>query len=186
MKLHIKNMVCNRCKTVVRSELENFGLSPISIELGEVCIEETLEKFDLERLSKILNAHGFEIIDDRKSRIVEKIKNLIIELIYSKDNHLKTNLSEYLSHEIGNDYSYISSIFSQHESITVEQYYILQKIERVKELLVYDEMNLNEIATLLNYSSASHLTRQFKKITGLTPTFFKELKAQKRKPLDNL
>lgn len=179
-------MVCNRCKTVVRSELENFGLKPLVVELGDVQIAEMLDKPELDRLNNQLQQHGFEIIDDRKSRMIEKIKNLIIELVHSKDNVLKSNLSEYLAHEIGHDYSYISSLFSQQESITIEQFYILQKIERVKELLVYDEMNLNEIASLLNYSSASHLTKQFKKITGLTPTFFKQLKEQKRNPLDQL
>ena len=179
-------MVCNRCKTVVRSELENFCLTPIYVELGDVELKETLEKPDLERLNKVMELHGFEIIDDRKSRVTEKVKNLIIELIYSKNNFIKTNLSEYIAQEVGNDYSYISSLFSQQESITIEHYYILQKIERVKELLVYDELNLNEIASLLHYSSASHLTRQFKKMTGLTPTFFKETKDQKRKPLHDL
>jgi AraC-like DNA-binding protein len=178
-------MVCNRCKTV-RSELENFGLTPIYVELGDVELKKTIEKPDLERLNKVMQLHGFEIIDDRKSRVTEKVKNLIIELIYSKNNFIKTNLSKYIAQEVGNDYSYISSLFSQQESITIEQYYILQKIERVKELLVYDELNLNEIASLLHYSSASHLTRQFKKITGLTPTFFKEIKEQKRKPLHDL
>jgi AraC-like DNA-binding protein len=186
MKLFIKNMVCNRCKTVVRSELENYGLSPLSVELGDVEIAETLNKSELDRLNTQLQQHGFEIIDDRRNRVTEKVKNLIIELVQSKDNYLQTNLSDYLAQEIGSDYSYISNLFSQQESITIEQFYILQRIERVKELLVYDEMNLNEIASLLNYSSASHLTKQFKKITGLTPTFFKQLKEQKRKPLDNL
>ena len=177
-------MVCNRCKTVVRSELEQLGLNPVSVELGSVELAHHLEKSAMELLRNKLRSHGFEIIDDRKSRVVEKVKNLIIELIYENDNRLKTNLSDYLAQRIGNEYSHISNLFSQTESMTIEQYYIVQKIERVKELLVYDEMNLNEIANLLNYSSASHLTKQFKKLTGLTPTFFKELKDQKRKPLD--
>ncbi len=186
MKLYIKNMVCNRCKAVVKSELENFGLQLVSVELGLVELAATLTKPEIERLDTLLRHHGFEIIDDRKSRIIEQVKTLIIELIYQKDNFLQTNLSEYLAQQIGYEYSYISSLFSQQESITIEHYYIIQKIERVKELLVYDEMNLNEIAGLLNYSSASHLTKQFKKVTGLTPTYFKELKEQKRKPLDQL
>nr|WP_235832063.1 AraC family transcriptional regulator [Flavobacterium ranwuense] len=186
MKLHIKNMVCNRCIMVVKSELEKFGLHAISVELGEVEISEDLNKRKEQELNEKLVALGFEIIDDKKSRVVEKVKNLIVELVHFKDNRFKTNLSDYIVAAIGQDYSYISNLFSLQEITTIEQYYILQKIERVKELIVYDEFSLNEIAFQLNYSSASHLSKQFKKVTGLTPTFFKNLKEQKRHPLDNL
>lgn len=179
-------MVCNRCVMVVKSELEKFGLHPVSVELGEVEISEDLEKEKEHELNEQLLVLGFEIIDDKKKRIVEKVKNLIVELVHLKDNRFKTNLSDYLVAAIGNDYSYISNLFSLQEVTTIEQYYILQKIERVKELLVYDELSLNEIAFELNYSSASHLSKQFKKVTGLTPTYFKTLKEQKRQPLENL
>jgi len=186
MKLHIKNMVCNRCKMVVKSELEKFGLTPISIELGEVEIVEDLDQTKQNLLNQNLMILGFELLDDKKSRVIEKIKNLIVDLVHSKDNQLKTTLSEYIASAIAQDYSYISNLFSQHESTTLEQYYALQKIERVKELIVYDELNLNEIADLLNYSSASHLSKQFKKVTGLTPSYFKTIKEHKRDPLENL
>lgn len=179
-------MVCNRCVMVVKSELKKFGLHPVSVELGEVEISEDLEKEKEHELNERLLVLGFEIIDDKKKRIVEKVKNLIVELVHLKDNRFKTNLSDYLVAAIGNDYSYISNLFSLQEVTTIEQYYILQKIERVKELLVYDELSLNEIAFELNYSSASHLSKQFKKVTGLTPTYFKTLKEQKRQPLENL
>jgi len=171
---------------VVKFELEKLGLHPIAIELGEVEIAEDLDHAGQNDLNQKLIVLGFELLDDRKSRVVEKVKNLIVELVHSKDNELKTNLSEYIASEIGQDYSYISNLFSQHESTTIEQYYASQKIERVKELIVYDEFNLNEIADMLHYSSASHLSKQFKKVTGLTPSYFKCTKNQNRFPLDNL
>ncbi len=186
MKLHIRNMVCNRCKMVVRSELEKSGFTVVSVELGEVEIREDLTREDLAAVDEQLKAFGFELIDDRRSKTNERVKNLIVDLVHSRNNGLRTNLSDYIAGSIGQDYSYISNVFSQQEGTTIEQYYILQKIERVKELLVYDELNLNEIAAMLNYSSASHLTKQFKKVTGLTPSFFKGVKHQMRQPLDNL
>lgn len=179
-------MVCNRCKMVVQSELEKLGLTAISVELGEVQLSREVSKEMLEQLNNRLLAFGFELIDDRKSRTVEKVKNLITELVHCKQNQIKTNLSDYIVDAIHQDYSYISSLFSQVESKTIEQYYILSKIERVKELIVYDEFTLSEIAFELNYSSTSHLSKQFKKVTGLTVTHFRNLKEQKRQPLDNL
>ncbi|WP_188048850.1 AraC family transcriptional regulator [Flavobacterium sp. GP15] len=186
MKLYIKNMVCSRCIMVVESELVKFGLHPISVELGIAVISETLDKEEEQQLNAKLITLGFEILDDKKSRMVEKVKNLIIDLVYFKDNQFQTNLSNYIVAVIGQDYSYISSVFSQQENTTIEHYYILQKIERVKELLVYDELTLNEIAFQLNYSSSSHLSKQFKKITGLTPTCFKSSKEPKRHLIENL
>lgn len=179
-------MVCNRCIMVVKSELEKFGLHPLSVELGKIEIAEDLSKEKIVDLNiKLLNL-GFLIIDDKKSQLVEKVKNLIVELVHFKDNRFTTNLSDYLVAAIGHDYSYISNLFSTQESNTIEQYYILQKIERVKELLVYDELSLNEIAFQLHYSSASHLSKQFKKVTAMTPTFFKNSEEQKRMSLENL
>ena len=179
-------MVCNRCKMVVKSELEKFGLHPTSVELGQVDIIETLNIEKTTQLNDILVKLGFELIDDKKSRVIEKVKNIIIDLIYSKSNLLKINLSETITTTIGQDYSYISSLFSQQENSTIEHYYILQKIERVKELIVYDELSLSEIAFQLYYSSTSHLSKQFKKVTGLTPTDFKNLKEHKRTSIENL
>ena len=179
-------MVCNRCIMVVESELEKFGLHPILVELGIANISENLDKEQENLLNKKLLVLGFEIIDDKKSRVVEKVKNLIIELVYFKDNRFKTNLSDYIVLAIGQDYSYISSLFSQQENTTIEQYYILQKIEKVKELLIYDELSLNEIAFQLHYSSPSHLSKQFKKVTSFTPTAFKNAKDQKRQLIENL
>lgn len=186
MRLYIKNMVCNRCKMVVKAELEKFGLHVVSVDLGEVDVSEALDKIQQQQLNDNLAVFGFELLDDKKSRLIEKVKNRIVELVHTNDNQLKTNLSEYIASHIGQDYNYISTVYSQHESTTIEQYYTLQRIERVKELIVYDELNLNEIADRLNYSSASHLTKQFKKVTGLTPSHFKSLKQNKRQPLENL
>ncbi len=179
-------MVCNRCIVAVKSELEKFGLHPISVNLGETEIKEDLTKEVEQELNIKLVALGFEIIDDKKKRVVEKIKNLIVELVHLKDNHFKTNLSDYIVAAIGQDYSYISNLFSQQETTTIEHYYILQKIEKVKELLIYDELSVNEIALQLNYSSASHLSKQFKRVTGLTPSAFKNAKEQRRVSLENL
>lgn len=179
-------MVCNRCIMVVKSELEKFGLHTISVELGKIEIAEDLSKEKIVDLNRKLLNLGFLIIDDKKSQIVEKVKNLIVELVHFKDNRFTTNLSDYIVAAIGHDYSYISNLFSTQESNTIEHYYILQKIERVKELLVYDELSLNEIAFQLNYSSASHLSKQFKKVTAMTPTFFKNSEEQKRLSLENL
>jgi len=171
---------------VVKAELEKLGLYPITVELGQVEITGNLNKEVEQQLNKKLLALGFEIIEDKKGRVIEKVKNIIIDLVHSKNNHLKFNLSEYIITSIGQDYSYISSLFSQQESITIEHYYILQKIERVKELIAYDELSLSEIALELNYSSTSHLSKQFKKATGITPTDFKKLKVHNRLSIDNL
>jgi len=185
-RLYIKNMVCSRCIMVVKSEFEALGFHPISVTLGEVAIAETITKDQKQEINKKLITFGFELIDDKRSRIVEKVKTQIVELVHSKNNALQINLSDYLVNAINQDYSHISNLFSQVEGTTIEQYYILQKIERVKELLVYDELSLNEIAFQLKYSSASHLSKQFKKVTGLTVTHFRNLKNQKRNPLENL
>ncbi|MBL7914315.1 MAG: helix-turn-helix transcriptional regulator [Bacteroidia bacterium] len=179
-------MVCNRCKMVVESELKKFGLNPISIDLGEVEITEELSKVEVRDLSQSLSSVGFSIIDNKHSKIIEKIKSSIIKLIYSENMNGRINLSSFITGIIHHDYNYLSNLFSQVEGTTIEQYFILQKIERVKELIMYNEMTLSEIAIILNYSSVSHLSSQFKKVTGFTPSYFKELKAQKRQSIDNL
>jgi AraC-like DNA-binding protein len=179
-------MVCNRCIMVVKAELEKMGFKPVSVELGEVEIEQELTKPEREQMRSVLQPLGFDLIDDKKSRLIERIKNLIVELVHEKQNDLKTNLSDFLSERLNHDYHYLSNLFSEVEGTTVEKYYIAQKIERVKELLVYDELSLSEIAFQLNYSSAAYLSNQFKKVTGLTPGHFKNIRSIKRKPLDEV
>ena len=186
MKLYIKNMVCSRCKMVVKSELEKFGLHTISVDLGEVEIVETITDDTKNELAVHLKLFGFEIIDDKKSRIIDKIKTLIIDLVHNKNNEINTNLSDYLVSHLMQDYNTLSNLFSEVESTTIEKFFISQKIEKVKELLIYDEMNLSEIAFMLNYSSVAYLSNQFKKVTGFSPTYFKQLKVKKRKQIEDL
>lgn len=189
LELHIKNMVCNRCIKVVREELEKLGLKVQRIELGKVEISSThdAENIALEKIKEVLEANGFELLEDKKVQTVERIKTLIIELIHAgKLEDLHENLSEYISRSIGRDYHYLSSLFSSIENITIEKFIIQQKVERIKELLVYDELTVSEIAYRLGYSSVAHLSNQFKQITGFTPSQFKQLKAHNRKPLDEV
>lgn len=182
----IKNMVCNRCIMVVKSELEKLHLDVNSVSLGRVDLNSPLEEGDKLKLKQALLPLGFEVIDDKRSRIIESIKNTIIDAVHHQDTEIKVNLSELLSRKLHLDYGYLSTLFSEIEGNTIEKYFIAQKIEKVKELLVYDELSLSEIAFKLNYSSVSYLSNQFKKVTGLTPSHFKEIKEEKRKPLDEI
>ena len=186
MKLYVKNMVCNRCKMVVKAELESMGMHPVSVELGEVEIADNPDKKQLQQINAVLQTLGFELIDDKKSKIIEKIKNAIVTLIHHTDDELKTNLSTFISAELHHDYTYLSNLFSAIEGTTIEKYYIQQRIEKVKELLVYDELSLSEIAYRLGYSSVAYLSNQFKKVTGFTPSYFKSLKEHKRQAIDKL
>jgi AraC-like DNA-binding protein len=186
MKLYIKNMVCNRCIMVVKNELEKLGFHPLNISLGEAELKQNLSDTEKQHINTHLQTFGFEIIDDRISRLIEQIKTYIIDVVHHQDGKLTVNLSDYLSGNLHHDYSYLSSLFSAVEGTTIEKYFIAQKIEKVKELLVYDEFTLSEIAYQLNYSSVAHLSNQFKKVTGLTPSFFKNIKIEKRKPLDKV
>lgn len=187
MKLYIKNMVCDRCILVVKNTFENLGLKPVEIKLGEVELNENkLSEKQLNDLNKSLTALGFERMNDRKSQLISKMKSLIIKTIHHSDKEIKYNWSELITSELPHDYNYLSRLFSSVEGITFEQYIILQKIEKVKELLVYDELTLKEIAWKLDYSSVSHLSSQFKKVTGLTTSHFRNLKDKKRKPLDGV
>jgi len=179
-------MVCARCKLIVKSELEKLGVTINNIELGEVEIAESIKEDEKKRIAEKLSSFGFELISDKKSRTIEKIKTLTREIVHSKNNELEENLSTYISQRINTDYTSLSNLFSEVEGTTIEKYFILQKIERVKELLMYDEQSLSEIAYLLNYSSVAYLSNQFKKITGLTPSHFKQLKIKKRNNLDDL
>lgn len=186
MKLYIKNMVCSRCKMVIKAHLENQGLRPLSVNLGEVEIEGDLSKGQLSQLDTSLKTLGFELIDDKKSQTIEKIKTAIVSLVHHSNNDLKTNLSSFITSQIHQDYNYLSNLFSEVEGTTIEKYFIAQRIERVKELLVYDELSLSEIANQLGYSSVAYLSNQFKKITGFTPSYFKSLKEFKRKNIEEL
>jgi AraC-like DNA-binding protein len=179
-------MVCSRCKMVVKSELEKLGLHPISVQLGEIEIQESIIDSQKEILLVNLRLLGFDLIDDKKSRTIDKIKTLIIDLVHNKNNEINTNLSDYLVSHLFQDYNTLSNLFSEVENTTIEKFFINQKIEKVKELLMYDEMNLSEIAFMLNYSSVAHLSNQFKKVTGFSPTYFKQLKDKKRKQIEDL
>ena len=184
--LFIKNMVCNRCIMVVQNELDKLGLDVKNIKLGEVTLDKEPTTDEKNKLDKALILLGFELIDDKKSRVIEKIKNVIIDLVHHQDNNTKTNLSDVLSSQLHHDYNYLSNLFSEVEGTTIEKYFIAQKIEKVKELLVYNELSLSEIALRLNYSSVAYLSNQFKKVTGLTPSYFKQIREDKRKPLDKV
>lgn len=187
MLLYIKNMVCHRCKMVVTAELEKLKLHPVNIALGEVIIEEKqLTKDQSNKLSDALKAVGFELIDDRRSKLIEQIKTFIIDTVHYQEEQPKKNYSELLSKHLHHDYSHLSNLFSEVEGITIEQYIINQKIEKVKELLMYDELSLSQIALQLGYSSTAHLSNQFKKLTGLTPSKFKQMGVESRKSLDDV
>ncbi|MFC3561307.1 helix-turn-helix domain-containing protein [Pedobacter jamesrossensis] len=186
MNLHIKNMVCNRCKMVVKAELEKLGFNPISVELGEVSLVENISADDKSRISQKLNHFGFELLEDKKTQIAEQLKTSIINLVHYSKEPLKINLSAYLSEQLHTEYHHLSAIFSEVENQTIEKYFIAQKIEKAKEMLTYGELTLSEIAYQLNYSSVAHLSTQFKKVTGLTPSAYKTETADRRKTLDEI
>lgn len=186
MKLYIKYMVSLRCKMVVKEALEKLGVNYVILDLGTVEIMDDLTDDQRKQLHKTLLLSGLELMDDKKAMLIEKIKNVIIEMVHYTDELPKVNYSDYISEKLALDYTHISKIFSEVKGITIEQFIIAHKIERVKELLLYDELNLTQISYIMNYSSVSHLSKQFKKVTGLTPTFFKQLKDKKRIALENV
>ena len=186
MKLLIKNMVSIRCKMIVKSELEKMCLQYTTVELGEVEIKEELSKKKFNQLKTALQTFGLELMEDRKSMLIEKVKNIIVEMIHYSEDPPLTNFSDFLSQKLNYDYNYLSTLFSEVKGTTIEQYIIAHKIERAKELLVYDELTLTEIAFRLHYSSVSHLSRQFKKVTGLTPSFFKQMRHKRFTPREDL
>jgi len=180
-------MVCNRCIKVVKEELEKLGLKVEKVVLGEALISIDNLDIHLPKVKEVLESNGFELIDDKQAMVIENIKIAVIDLIhYKKENDGAINISKYLSNKLGMSYQYLSTLFSSMEGITIEKYIINQKIEKVKELLIYDDLTLSEISYKLNYSSVQHLSNQFKKITGFTPTEFKHLKEKNRIPLDKL
>lgn len=181
MKIHIKYMVSLRCKMAVKEELDKLKLKHTSIELGEVNLKKDITGDDREFLRKGLLKKGLELIDDKKSLLIEKTKTIIIELIHYSEENPKINYSDYISEKLDYNYNHLSSLFSEVTGTTIVNYIIINKIERVKELLLYDELTLTEISLLMEYSSVAHLSHQFKKITGLTPTYFKKIKQYKKR-----
>jgi len=186
MKLFIKNMVSNRCKMIVKSELEELGLHYIMVDLGVVEIMENISAEQRKMLDDQLTQSGLGLLDDKKSVLIEKIKNIIVELVHYSENQLTINFSDYLSNKLNYNYTYLANLFSENQGTTIEHFYLAHKIERVKELLVYDEISLTEIAYKLHYSSVAHLSNQFKRMTGLTPSHYKELRLKKRNSLEEV
>jgi AraC-like DNA-binding protein len=186
MELHIKNMVSLRCKMLVRDELEKLGLQYESVDLGVVEIAEEITDEQREIFNNNLKKSGLELLDNKKNILIERIKNVIVEMIHYTKEIPRVNDSDYISEKLGYDYTYLSNAFSEVKGITIQQFIILHKIEKVKELLLYDELTLTEIANKLHYSSVAHLSNQFKKATGLTPTYFKEIKEKRDKNLEDL
>ena len=186
MKLYIKYMVSLRCKMMVREELKKLGLNYVMVDLGMVEILEDITQEQREQLSRNLLQSGLELLENKKSILIEKIKNVIIEMIHYSDDLPKVNYSDHISEKLGHDYTYLANTFSEVKGITIQQFIIIHKIERVKELILYDELNLTEISRKLHYSSTAHLSNQFKKITGLTPSFFKQMKQKRNKNLENM
>lgn len=187
MQLYIKNMVCNRCISVVAQELSDLGIGYTSVRLGEVEVPEKLSDRQHSQLKERLTAHGFQLLDDKKSVLISQVKTAVINYIHHDESkNVKVNLSAHIAETVGRDYNYLSGLFSEVEGITIEKFVILQRIEKVKELLVYGELSLSEIAWKMGYSSLAHLSGQFKKITGLTPSDYREIRDKKRKTLDEI
>jgi len=186
LKLYIKYMVSLRCKMVVKEELKNLGLHYINVDLGEAEIFENLNNEQHQKLKENLSRSGLELLDDKKNILIERIKAVIIEMVHYSEELPKINYSDHIAERLNHDYTYLSNTFSEVKGITIQQYIIYHKIERVKELLLYDELTLTEISYRMQYSSVAHLSNQFKKVTGLTPSFYKQLKQKRLGNLENL
>ena len=179
-------MVSNRCKIAVKEALKSLGLHFVMVDLGEIDIMEDISNNQRNQLQELLNVSGLELMDDKKAMLIEKIKNVIVDIVHYSSELPAVNFSDYISEKLGLDYTYLSNIFSEVQGITIQQFLIIHKIERVKELLMYDEMNLTEISYHMHYSSVAHLSNQFKKITGLSASEFQKLKHRTRKPLEEI
>ena len=179
-------MVSNRCKTAVKEELKKLGLHFILVDLGEVEIMEKISAEQRRDLILALQAIGLELMDDKRAVLIEKVKNAIIEMVHHSDEIIKVNFSDYLSEKLNHDYTYLANLFSEIQGTTIEHFIISHKVERIKELIIYDELNITEIAWKMNYSSVAHLSNQFKKVTGLSPSHFKQLKDKRRTPIEDL
>ena len=179
-------MVSIRCKMMVKAELKKLGLHFILVDLGEVEIMEELSAAQRKLLQLGLSQSGLELMDDKKGILIEKIKNVIIEMVHYAEELPKSNFSDFLSEKLHYDYTYLANLFSEVQGTTIEQFIIAHKIERVKELIIYDELNITEIAWKMNYSSVAHLSNQFKKVTGFSPSHFKQLKIKRRNPIEEI
>jgi len=179
-------MVSNRCKLAVKEVLKNRGLHFIVVDLGEVDIMENISTEEREQLKKDLLISGLELMDDRRAVLIEKIKTVIIEMVHHTEDEMNVNFSHFLSEKLNHSYTYLANLFSEVQGTTIEQFIIAHKTERVKELIMYGELNMTEIAWKMNYSSVAHLSNQFKKITGLTPSHFKQLKDKRRSPIEEI
>ena len=186
LKLYIKYMVSTRCKMAVKDALRELGLHFILVDLGEVDIMENISIAQRDRLKVALLDSGLELMDDKRAVLIEKIKNAIVEMVHHTDEIIKINFSDYLSEKLNHDYTYLANLFSEVQGTTIEQFIISHKIERIKELIIYDELNITEIAWKMNYSSVAHLSNQFKKVTGLSPSHFKLLKDKRRNPIEEI
>jgi AraC-like DNA-binding protein len=179
-------MVSNRCKIAVKEELKKLGLHFIVVDLGEVEIMENISGEQREQVKTALFNSGLELMDDKRAVLIEKIKNVIIEIVHHTDEMIKINFSDFLSEKLNHDYTYLANLFSEVQGTTIEQFLISHKVERIKELIIYGELNITEIAWKMNYSSVAHLSNQFKKVTGLSPSHFKQLKDKKRSPIEDI
>jgi AraC-like DNA-binding protein len=186
LKIYIKYMVSNRCKMAVKEELKKLGLHYIVVDLGEVDLMEDLSGEQREQLNKGLMSSGLELMDDKKAILIEKIKTIIIEMVHYSPDLIKVNFSDFLSDKLHHEYKYLANLFSEVQGTTIEHYMIAHKVERIKELIIYDEMNMTEIAYMMNYSSVAHLSNQFKKATGLSPSHYKQLKDKRRSPIEEV
>ncbi len=186
MKLYIKYMVSTRCKMAVKNALKELGLHFILVDLGEVDIMENITAEQREHLKVALLDSGLELMDDKRAVLIEKIKNVIVEMVHHNGELIKVNFSEYLSGKLNHDYTYLANLFSEVQGTTIEQFIISHKVERIKELIIYDELNITEIAYKMNYSSVAHLSNQFKKVTGLSPSHFKQLREKRRSPIEEV
>jgi len=186
LKIYIKHMVSNRCKMAVKEELKKLGLHFIVVDLGEVEIMENISAEQRGQIKLALRSSGLELMDDKRAILIEKIKNAVVEMVHHSDELIKTNFSDFLSKKLDHDYTYLANLFSEVQGITIEHFIIAHKIERIKELIIYDELNITEIAWKMNYSSVAHLSNQFKKVTGLSPSHFKQLKDKRRSPIEDI
>lgn len=179
-------MVSLRCKMKVKEELKKLGLHFIFVDLGEIEIMENIDNEQREELKAALLNSGLELMDDKRAILIERIKNVITEMIHYSDELPKVNYSDFIGEKLDHDYTYLSNVFSEVKGMTIQQYIIINKVERIKELIIYDELNITEIAWKMNYSSVAHLSNQFKKVTGLTPSHFKDLKNKRRSPIEEI
>jgi AraC-like DNA-binding protein len=179
-------MVSNRCKMAVKEELRKLGLHFIVVDLGEVEIMENISAEQRDQMKAALLISGFELMDDKKAILIEKIKTIVIEMVHHSDENIKINFSDHLSEKLSHNYTYLANLFSEVQGISIEHFIIAHKIERIKELIIYDELNITEIAWKMNYSSVAHLSNQFKKVTGLTPSHFRQLKDKRRTSIEDI